>query len=190
MSEENEKIPENLEANPTEAPFPSANENPPKLYVGRLDAEVTEAELLEKFSAVGPVSSIEISRDPVTLLSKGYAYVLFEHVADAERAIDTMSWDEVNGKSIRLMWSPFSNYGTLSNRRRLHIQNLHHTIDDDALRHHFEELGPIVTARVVRGYSWQGGFVSFERVEDADKAFAEKNGTMLGAKCISIYRYL
>uniref|UniRef100_A0A1I7Y136 RRM domain-containing protein n=1 Tax=Steinernema glaseri TaxID=37863 RepID=A0A1I7Y136_9BILA len=52
------------------------------LYVENLQPDVTEAQLFEKFNAVGPVTSIEISRDPLTHRSLGYAYLEFQHPDD------------------------------------------------------------------------------------------------------------
>ena len=73
--------------------------------MGDLRSDVTEAMLYEKFSPAGPVLSIWACRYMITRRSLGYAYVNFQQPADAERALDTMNFDVIKGKPIRIMWS-------------------------------------------------------------------------------------
>merc|ERR1711935_880150 len=92
------------------APAPNPNQNGASypmasLYVGDLAKDVTEAMLFEKFSSAGPVLSIRVCRDMISRMSLGYAYVNFQQPADAERALDTMNFDVLKGKPIRIMWS-------------------------------------------------------------------------------------
>ena len=75
------------------------------LYVGDLAQETTEAMLFEKFSSAGPVLSIRVCRDMITRQSLGYAYVNFTQHADAERALETMNFELVKGRPMRIMLS-------------------------------------------------------------------------------------
>ena len=69
------------------------------LYVGDLHPDVTEAMLYEIFNAVGPVASIRVCRDAIQRKSLGYGYVNFHSVADAERALDTLNYSSIRGRS-------------------------------------------------------------------------------------------
>merc|ERR1712001_804687 len=111
------------------------------LYVGDLAKDVTEAMLFEKFSSAGPVLSIRVCRDMISRMSLGYAYVNFQQPADAERALDTMNFDVLKGKPIRIMWSQRESSLRRSGVGNVFIKNLDKTIDNKAMYDTFSAFG-------------------------------------------------
>ncbi|KAI6113970.1 hypothetical protein EV401DRAFT_1980516 [Pisolithus croceorrhizus] len=67
------------------------------LHVWELDPSVTDAVLLEVFQKFGPVESIHIRRDAVSGRSLGYAYVNYQNVADAQRALEELNYSTIKG---------------------------------------------------------------------------------------------
>ena len=60
---------------------------PVRLFVGNLPYNVTEAELREHFSAVGPLSYLSLPTDRESGQLRGFAFVEFNDRAQAEEAI-------------------------------------------------------------------------------------------------------
>ncbi|XP_060035146.1 polyadenylate-binding protein 4-like [Erinaceus europaeus] len=154
------------------------------LYVGDLPADVTEDALFRKFSAAGPVLSVRVCRDPRTRRPLGYAYVNFLRPADAQRALDTMNFDELRGRAMRLMWCQHDGRLRRSGAGNVFIKNLDRSVDAKALHRRFSEFGPILSSKVMsdeRGGSLGFAFVHFQEPRAAQRAIARMHGARLGA---------
>ncbi|KAJ3001495.1 Protein phosphatase PP2A regulatory subunit B, partial [Thoreauomyces humboldtii] len=170
---------------PNAAPAGTTNAS---LYVGDLDATVTEAQLFDTFNALGPVASIRVCRDAVTRRSLGYAYVNYHAVPDAERALDNLNYAVLKDRPMRIMWSQRDPAQRRAGAGNIFIKNLDPLIDTRALHETFTAFGPILSCKVAmdgevsKGY----GFVHFEDGDAAEQAIKHVNGMLLNERKVFV----
>eukprot|EP01132_Coremiostelium_polycephalum_P006837 gene6837-8480_t len=87
-----------------------------EVFVGGISKTVTEEDLNEMFSTVGPVRQIRLMKDKVTGESKGYAFVSFQDKSHCQPAVDSLNNKDLKGKPLRVKFS--------ENRRKIFLGNL------------------------------------------------------------------
>ncbi|XP_017697610.2 polyadenylate-binding protein 2-like [Phoenix dactylifera] len=159
------------------------------LYVGDLDLSVTEGQLFDLFSQIGPVASVRVCRDQIRRVSLGYAYVNFHNPQDASHALEVFNFTPINGKSIRIMFSHRDPSVRRSGYANVFIKNLDHTIDNKSLHDIFVSFGAILSCKVATDFNGQSkgyGFVQFEHEDAARKAIGQLNGMLINEKQVYV----
>ncbi|KAG7391824.1 hypothetical protein PHYPSEUDO_003444 [Phytophthora pseudosyringae] len=72
------------------------------VYVANLATRVGEQDLQDLFAKFGRVDKCEVIVDPVTRESRGFGFVTFEDIRDAEDAVKELNNQDVQGRKIRV----------------------------------------------------------------------------------------
>lgn len=112
----------------------------------------------------------------------------------AERALDTMNFDVLKGRPIRIMWSQRDPSLRRSGVGNVFIKNLDTDIDNKAMYDTFSAFGNILSCKVAQdssnGESKGYGFVHFETEEAALNAIQKVNGMLLNGKKVFVGRFV
>ncbi|XP_042427375.1 polyadenylate-binding protein 2-like isoform X1 [Zingiber officinale] len=168
--------------------FPSTS-----LYVGDLQASVTDAQVFDLFSQLGPVVSVRVCRDADTRRSLGYGYVNYSNPLDAASALEVLNFTLLNNKPIRIMYSNRDPSIRRSGAANIFIKNLDKTIGNKALHEIFSTFGTILSCKVAIDASGQSkgyGFVQFEQDDAAQAAINKLNGMLVNDKPVFVGPFL
>lgn len=111
----------------------------------------------------------------------------------AERALDTMNFDMMKGRPIRIMWSQRDPSLRRSGVGNVFIKNLDKNIDNKAMYDTFSAFGNILSCKVAQdetGASKGYGFVHFETEEAANKSIEKVNGMLLNGKKVYVGKFI
>lgn len=118
---------------------------------------------------------------------------MFDLFISAERALDTMNFDLIKGRPIRIMWSQRDPSLRKSGVGNVFIKNLDKNIDNKAMYDTFSAFGNILSCKVAqdeKGNSKGYGFVHFETEESANTSIEKVNGMLLNAKKVYVGRFI
>jgi len=160
------------------------------VYVGNLDAQMSEELVWELFIQVGPVVNVYLPKDRVTNQHQGYGFVEYQGEEDADYAMKILNMIKVHGKPIRVNKAS-SDKKTLEVGANLFIGNLDPEVDEKLLYDTFSAFGVIVsTPKIMRdpdtGNSRGFGFISYDCFEAADSSIEAMNGQYLCNRGISV----
>lgn len=165
------------------------DESQPKtLYVGNLDASVSEELLIALFIQMGPVKNCKIIREPG---NDPYAFIEYTTYQAAATALTAMNKRLFLDKEIKVNWatSPGNQPKTdISSHYHIFVGDLSPEIETETLREAFAPFGEISNCRIVRdpqtmkskGYA----FVSFVKKAEAENAIQAMNGQWIGSRSI------
>lgn len=169
------------------------------VYLKNLNADyLTYGKLRELLSAYAPVTSTYIPTTPENT-PLGYAFVNFQSIEMAERAVAEMNNKPIDGRALyvgrarkrternaipREQYTGSAREHNVKRRgRKLYVKHLPVELDEAALENDFSPYGAVKRCIIVRdcsGASRGFGFVSFPSAPEATKAMNQLNGTLLG----------
>ncbi|CCU81352.1 RNA binding domain containing protein [Blumeria hordei DH14] len=154
------------------------------IYVGNIIFDLTAERLEQEFSQYGTVKSATIATD-ARGLSKGFGYVEFESVKEAEAAISGKNQTELEGRRMIVNFQAKSKRSNKVNppSNTLFVGNLAFEMTDSDLNKLFKEVRNVIDVRVAvdRRTGQPRGFAhaEFVSIEDAIKAKEQLTGKEL-----------
>ncbi|KAG7584293.1 RNA recognition motif domain [Arabidopsis suecica] len=164
------------------------------VYVGNLDAQLSEELLWELFVQAGPVVNVYVPKDRVTNLHQNYGFIEYRSEEDADYAIKVLNMIKLHGKPIRVNKAS-QDKKSLDVGANLFIGNLDPDVDEKLLYDTFSAFGVIASnPKIMRdpdtGNSRGFGFISYDSFEASDAAIEAMTGQYLSNRQITVsYAY-
>jgi splicing factor 3B subunit 4 len=114
------------------------------VYVGGLDAQLSEELLWELFVQAGPVVNVYVPKDRVTNLHQNYGFIEYRSEEDADYAIKVLNMIKLHGKPIRVNKAS-QDKKSLDVGANLFIGNLDPDVDEKLLYDTFSAFGVIAS---------------------------------------------
>ncbi|KAF5924812.1 hypothetical protein HPG69_014473 [Diceros bicornis minor] len=146
-----------------------------RVYVGSIYYELGEDTIRQAFAPFGPIKSIDMSWDSVTMKHKGFAFVEYEVPEAAQLALEQMNSVMLGGRNIKVgrpsnigQAQPIIDQLAEEARafNRIYVASVHQDLSDDDIKSVFEAFGKIKSCTLARdpttgkhkGYGFIGEF--------------------------------
>lgn len=167
---------------PSGPPPPASN----TVYVGNLYYEVTEEQLSRVFSRFGAIESVKVVMDNRGM-SRGFAYVEFKDIKDAEVAVQNLDMQVFEGRNLVVQFHrPRQDGGKFNSSsnppsKTLFIGNMSFEMSDKDLNDLFREIRNVTDVRVAidrrtgqpRGFA-HADFIDVSSAQQAREILKEK----------------
>ncbi len=154
------------------------------LIVNYLPQTMSEDDVKNLFSSIGPIQSCKLIKDKGTQVSLGYAFVNYHSAGDAEKAIQNLNGLPLQQKIIKVSYARPSS--TAIKNANLYVSYLPKDYTQLELEALFRPFGTIITSKILldttTGLSRGVGFVRYDKRSEAELAIDALNGKMV-ARC-------
>ncbi|KAB5579550.1 hypothetical protein PHYPO_G00196300 [Pangasianodon hypophthalmus] len=170
-----------------------------RVYVGSIYYELGEDTIRQAFAPFGPIKSIDMSWDSVTMKHKGFAFVEYEVPEAAQLALEQMNSVMLGGRNIKVgrpgnigQAQPIIDQLAEEARayNRIYVASVHPDLSDDDIKSVFEAFGKIKACMLARehttgkhkGYC----FIEYEKPQSAIDAVSSMNLFDLGGQYLRV----
>ncbi|XP_073704278.1 poly(U)-binding-splicing factor PUF60a isoform X5 [Garra rufa] len=170
-----------------------------RVYVGSIYYELGEDTIRQAFAPFGPIKSIDMSWDSVTLKHKGFAFVEYEVPEAAQLALEQMNSVMLGGRNIKVgrpsnigQAQPIIDQLAEEARafNRIYVASVHPDLSDEDIKSVFEAFGRIKSCTLARdpttGKHKGYGFIEYDKAQSALDAVSSMNLFDLGGQYLRV----
>ncbi|XP_029970132.1 poly(U)-binding-splicing factor PUF60a isoform X1 [Salarias fasciatus] len=170
-----------------------------RVYVGSIYYELGEDTIRQAFAPFGPIKSIDMSWDSVTMKHKGFAFVEYEMPEAAQLALEQMNSVVLGGRNIKVgrpsnigQAQPIIDQLAEEARafNRIYVASVHPDLSDDDIKSVFEAFGRIKSCMLARepttGRHKGYGFIEYDKPQSSQDAVTSMNLFDLGGQYLRV----
>ncbi|KAJ8336920.1 hypothetical protein SKAU_G00381400 [Synaphobranchus kaupii] len=170
-----------------------------RVYVGSIYYELGEDTIRQAFAPFGPIKSIDMSWDSVTMKHKGFAFVEYEVPEAAQLALEQMNSVMLGGRNIKVgrpsnigQAQPIIDQLAEEARafNRIYVASVHPDLSDEDIKSVFEAFGRIKSCTLARdpttGKHKSFGFIEYDKAQSSQDAVSSMNLFDLGGQYLRV----